>query len=134
MSTVPATAGVRMRRNSESRAESTNWNSEEMTTRVASIAGPPSAIAATQTAMKAPEVPIRRTYPAPIRPNRTTCNIVVAPLTRIAPNTAHDRKSSVPPAARITIAGVRTMPAMVRTASCSPSPKASASGGVSSGW
>ena len=61
MMTVPATVGVRTRRNSERRAESTNWKSAEMTTRVASIAGPPSAIAATQTAMKAPEVPMRST-------------------------------------------------------------------------
>ena len=61
MMTVPATVGVRTRRNSERRAESANWKSEEMTTKVASIAGPPSASAAMHTAMKAPEVPIRRT-------------------------------------------------------------------------
>ena len=105
-----------------------------MTTRVASIAGPPWAIAATQTAIKAPEVPISRTYPAPNRPNRTAWISVVVPLTSIAANTAHDRKASLPPAARITIAGVRTMPATQSTTSCSPSPKASGTGGVSSGW
>ena len=61
MITVPATVGVRIRRKSESRAASANWNRAEATTSVASIAGPPLAIAATQIAMKAPEVPIART-------------------------------------------------------------------------
>ena len=61
MMTVPATVGVRIRRNRESRAASANWKSDETTTSVASIAGPPSAIAVMQTAMKAPEVPIRST-------------------------------------------------------------------------
>ena len=58
MITVPATVGVRIRLSSESRAERANWKSEEMTTSVASMAGPPLASAATHTAMKAPEVPI----------------------------------------------------------------------------
>ena len=61
ISTVPATLGVRIRRNRESRAASANWNSAETTTRVASMAGPPLAIAATQIAMKAPEVPMAST-------------------------------------------------------------------------
>ena len=61
MITVPATVGVMIRRNSESRVESANWNNDEMTTRVASIAGPPLASAVTQTAINAPEVPMRRT-------------------------------------------------------------------------
>ena len=61
MITVPTTAGVRIRRNSERRAANANWKNDEATTKVASIAGPPSAIAVMQTAMKAPEVPIRRT-------------------------------------------------------------------------
>ena len=61
MSTTPATVGVRTRRNSESRAASANWKSEETTTSVASIGGPPWASAAMQTAMKAPEVPMRST-------------------------------------------------------------------------
>ena len=60
MITVPATAGVMMRRNQASRQPKRNWKSEEITTKVASIAGPPSASAVTQTAMKAPEVPISR--------------------------------------------------------------------------
>ena len=70
MMTVPATDGVRIRLNSDNHVEKMNWKSEDITTRVASIAGPPSASAATQTAMKAPEVPISRTYPAPNRPTR----------------------------------------------------------------
>ena len=61
MMTVPATVGVRIRRNSDRRVASANWNSAETTTRVASIAGPPLAIAATQIAMKAPDVPMART-------------------------------------------------------------------------
>ena len=61
MITVPATVGVSILRSKDSRAASTNWNSEEMTTRVASSAGPPLARAATQTAMNAPEVPISST-------------------------------------------------------------------------
>ena len=61
MITVPATVGVKMRRNNDSRDASANWNREEMTTRVASMPGPPFAIAVMQTEMKAPEVPISRT-------------------------------------------------------------------------
>ena len=134
MMTVPATVGVRIRRRSESRAERANWKRDETTTRVASMAGPPSAIAVTQTAMNAPEVPIMSTYPAPTRPTRTACSTVVRPLTATAANTAQERYASSPPAARITMTGVSTMPAIARTASWSPSPKASAFGGLSSGW
>ena len=61
MITVPATGGVSIRRNRDSRLASPNWNSEDMMTSVASIAGPPSAMAVMQTAMKAPDVPIRST-------------------------------------------------------------------------
>ena len=43
-------------------------------TSVASIAGPPWTSAVTQTAIKAPEVPMRRTWPAPKRPTRTACS------------------------------------------------------------
>ena len=91
MITVPATVGVMIRLSRESRAESANWNSDEITIRVASRAGPPCASAVTQTAMKAPEVPMRRTYPAPMRPARTACRIVVSPLTASAAKTAHVR-------------------------------------------
>ena len=91
MITVPATVGVKIRRIQESRAESRNWHREEAMTRVASSAGPPCASAVTQTAMKAPEVPMRRTYPAPMRPTRTACNTVVSPLTASAAKTVQDR-------------------------------------------
>ena len=55
MITVPVTVGVMIRRNIESRAESTNWQKDEMTIRVASSPGPPCMSAVTLTAMKAPE-------------------------------------------------------------------------------
>ena len=61
MMTVPATVGVRIRRSIDNRAENANWKSDEMRTSVASIAGPPSAIAVTQIAMNAPDVPMART-------------------------------------------------------------------------
>ena len=47
-------------------------------------AGPPSASAATQTAMKAPDVPVIRTCPEPIYPTRMAWSTVVAPLTSSA--------------------------------------------------
>ena len=58
--TVPVTVGVRMRRNSERRAEKTNWTRARTTTRVASNAGPPAERAAMLTAMATPDVPIAR--------------------------------------------------------------------------
>ena len=84
MITVPETIGVKIRRSSESRAASMNWNSDDMTTRLAIVEGPPSTRAATQTAMKAPDVPIIRTCPEPIRPKRTAWRMVVTPLTSSA--------------------------------------------------
>ena len=60
MMTVPATIGVKTRRNSDRRAARANWNSAETATSSASSPGPPASIAATDTAMKAPEVPISR--------------------------------------------------------------------------
>ena len=89
--TVPATAGVISRRNRASRVDRVNWNNDERTTRVASKAGPPSTRAATQTAINVPDVPIRREYPAPIRPTRTACITVVKPLTVSAAKTAQVR-------------------------------------------
>ena len=87
MITVPDTAGVKMRRNNESRDASANWNSEEMMIRVAIMEGPPSTMAATHTAMKAPDVPMMSTCPAPTRPTRMACSAVVMPLTMSAANT-----------------------------------------------
>ena len=116
MITVPHTVGVRMRRSSDSRVASANWNSAEMATSVARSPGPPSSSAVTQTAMKAADVPIRSTWPEPMRPTRTAWSTVVTPLMARAANAAHDRKSSLPPAARTTMAGVNTMPATVSIA------------------
>ena len=58
MMTTPATVGVMSFRNQASRAASANWNMAAINTSVASMAGPPSAIAATQTAMNAADVPM----------------------------------------------------------------------------
>ena len=60
MTTVPTTVGVRIRRNSESLAESANWQSEAMMTRVASSAGPPRRSPGRRPRMKAPELPPTR--------------------------------------------------------------------------
>ena len=79
-----------MRRSSESRAASMNWNSDETTIRLAIVEGPPPTRAATQTAMKAPEVPMMSTCLAPTRPTPTAWRTVVTPLTSSAAKTAHD--------------------------------------------
>ena len=71
MITVPVTVGVKMRRSNERRAAKRNWKSDDMTIRLAIVAGPTSLSAATQTAMKAPDVPISSTCPDPNRPTRT---------------------------------------------------------------
>ena len=89
--TVPATTGVMIRRSSERRADKANWKREEAITSVASSPGPPSAKAVTHTAMKAPEVPMMSTWPAPMRPSRLACRMVVRPLTSSAANTAQIR-------------------------------------------
>ena len=133
MITVPATTGVRTRRKSDSREASPNWKREETRTSVASSAGPPSAIAVMHTAMNAPDVPISRTYPAPIRPKRTAWLRVLTPLIATDAKTAQDTNDSGPPAARITIAGVRTMPATQSTASWNPRPSERSGGGLSPG-
>ena len=91
MMTVPETTGVKIRRRSESRAASRNWKKEEMTMRLAMVAGPPLTRAATQTAMNAPDVPMISTCPAPIRPTLTACKTVVIPLIISAANTPHDK-------------------------------------------
>ena len=89
--TVPATVGVMMRLSSASRAASPNWIREEITISVASIAGPPWVRAVTHTAMNAPDVPMMSMWPAPIRPKRTACAIVLIPLMTSAANTAQIR-------------------------------------------
>ena len=88
--TVPVTTGVNIRLSTDSRAARANWKSDEMTTRLAIVDGPPSIRAATHTAMNAPDVPIIRMWPDPNRPTRTAWRMVVAPLTSSAAKTAHD--------------------------------------------
>ena len=77
---MPATTGVNTRRSHESRLAIRNWKSDDTTTRLAMVAGPPLTRAATHTAMKAPEVPMIRTCPAPIRPSLRAWRAVVNPL------------------------------------------------------
>ena len=113
MITVPATVGVITRRRSDRRDEIRNWNREEATISVASSAGPPRSSAATDTAMKTPDVPMSRTYPAPILPIGLACTSVVMPQINSAAKAAQVRYASLPPPARTTIATVMTMPAML---------------------
>ena len=91
MSTVPETAGVKARRNSESLSDMRNWKSPEATTSVARVAGPPFVSASIPTAMKAAELPIMSTCPMPNRPSRNAWSIVAAPPMATAANTAHVR-------------------------------------------
>ena len=91
MITVPETAGVRNFRNTASRAESRIWKSAPMTTRVASIAGPPFSTAVMLTPMNAAELPITSMWPPPILPNRKAWSAVAMPLIATAANTAHAR-------------------------------------------
>lgn len=87
MITVLATTGVNTRRSHESRFAIRNWNSDDTTTRLAMVAGPPFTRAATHTAMKAPEAPMTSTCPDPIRPSLRAWRAVVSPLIRSAANT-----------------------------------------------
>ena len=133
MCTVPTRVGVTSRRNTESRAEIRSGNSDETMTRQASSAGPPSTSAVTEMPMTAAPGPAQRTYPAPSRPILTACNAVQAPLIATVQNTVQDRYVSLPPAARITIVGIRTSPVIPTTTSCAPQPNVSGPGGFSSG-
>ena len=68
MITVPATVGVRMRWNNESRHERAIGTREDRTTSTASRAGPPAANASIQIDMYAADVPMTRRWPEPILP------------------------------------------------------------------
>ena len=133
MFTVPTMVGVRSRLNRASRMEIAIGTNADAATRVASRAGPPSARALTETPMKATGGPIASTYPAPTRPSLAACSAVQAPLAVMAQKTAQDRYASVPPAARIAIVGMRTVPVRLSTTSCRPQPTATDAGGLSSG-
>ena len=91
ISTVPDTTGVMTRRSQDSRAATTNFSSDDSTTRLASIAGPPSVSAVMQMAIAGSDVPITSTCPMPTRPNRKACNKVVTPLTISIAKTAQVR-------------------------------------------
>ena len=132
ITTTPATTGVKMRRSSESLDAIANWNSDDTTTRLAIVDGPPSISAATQTAMNAPDVPMIRTCPAPTRPTRTAWTMVVTPLTSIAAKTAQDRYESDCSAIRATMTTVSTTEGTVTMAACAPTPAATSRGGRSS--
>ena len=132
MITVPETAGVSSRRNSGSRADTRSCNRAEITTSVASIAGPPSATAVTLIPTKALELPMTSMWPPPIRPKRTACSAVVRPLIATAANTAQATRDSEAPAIRITAVGSRIGTVTVIRPSCRPRPAASAAGGWSS--
>ena len=70
MITVPDTAGVRIRWKRDNLQESRSGTSADTVTSVASRAGPPSPSAMIEAGMKAPEVPMTMTCPAPMRPAR----------------------------------------------------------------
>ena len=91
MSDVPETIGVMIRRSNGSHAVSANWNSDEMTIRLASMESPPSVSATTETAMNGAPAPVVSTCPAPNRPTRPACRAVTTPLIIRAAKTAHDR-------------------------------------------
>ena len=87
MITVPETTGVKMLRSTERRAARANWNRADTTTRLAMRAGPPWMRAAAHTAKNAPDVPIIRMCPAPMRQRRADWRMVVIPLMRRAAKT-----------------------------------------------
>ena len=91
MSAVPDTIGVTSRRRNGSHAAMANWNSDETTTRLASVGSPPSVSATTETAMKWGPAPVIRTWPAPHRPTWAACRAVETPATINAAKTAHVR-------------------------------------------
>ena len=134
MSTVPETVGVRMRWNRDIRHDSARGTSAETATRVASSAGPPSVSAMMHAGTKAADVPMTMTCPAPTRPTRTACSIVVRPQIVTEASTAQDAYASVAPAARITTVGINMTAAMLSMPSCSPIPKTRPLEGRSSGW
>ncbi|MCE2455950.1 MAG: hypothetical protein J4G12_09105 [Gemmatimonadetes bacterium] len=74
------------------------------------------------------------TCPIPMRPVRSACRMVATPQTATDASTAQERYASVMPAARMTTMGISITAAMLSTASCRPTPRASRRGGVSSGW
>ena len=91
MRTVPATTGVIIRRNNESREISANCISEETTMRLDNIAGPLAMSAVMQIAMNAEELVTGIAYPDPNRQNRIVWRIVPSPQTANAAKNIHAR-------------------------------------------
>ena len=89
--TVPATVGVIIRRRSESRETNANWKITEITIRLDSIAGPPSASVVMQTAMKAEAETTESGYPDPNRQIRKVCRILPRPHTTRLEKNSHAR-------------------------------------------
>ena len=70
--TMPPTVGVTTRRSMNSHLETTSWTAAETSTRVVSVAGPPSITAVMQKGMETAAVNMGRTAPAPTDPKRRT--------------------------------------------------------------
>ena len=113
MSTVPDTTGVIMRRNNESRAATKNFSTDDRTTSVAIITGPPCIRAVMQMAIAGSAVPITRICPVPKRPNLRELKIVATPQTINEANTAHLRYSCGSPAVRTIITTGTTTNAII---------------------
>ena len=133
MRTVPVTVGVRMRRNSERRAEKTNWTRASVTTSVASNAGPPAERAANADRDGGPGRSDRENVAGAEPAIRRAWSIAVTPQSTTEANTAHSRTSSGWLAARNTTVGIITAPGRTRQAICRARPMLSGTGIFASG-
>ena len=107
--------GVTMRRTNGSHAAMANWNSDDTTMRLASVARSASVRATTEIAMKWGPAPVIRMWPAPTRPTCAACSAVVTPAMTSAAKTAQPRYSSPSPAARTMMVTIRTVLARMST-------------------
>ena len=84
---MPPTVGVTMRRRMNSHLEIAICTTADTSTRVVSVAGPPSTTAVMQKGMEKAAVNMGRTAPPPTGPSRRTCNRVETPTTNKEANT-----------------------------------------------
>ena len=91
MCAVPATTGVMIRRILGSQVATRNWSTDETTSSIANVAGPPSISATTDTPMNWPPDAIIRMCPAPNLPKRPAPNMVPSPVIIRAAKTAQER-------------------------------------------
>ena len=133
ISTMPPTAGVRMRRSVGICQVKRKVKRAESAARLASSAGPPCCSAVTETAMKAALEPTNMTWPEPMRPSRETCSQVESPAATMAANISQPAVPSSMLAERATTSGVSMMPVTIMATICAPIPAASRCGGFSSG-